>query len=369
MRKYKILYLSLGATLKGPLPKIDPLLINALREHGCDVTKRDWGRHSDNENLIQKVFGRLADLRTVFIELNRLHPEILYVATTLDEYALARDIPLLFISKRFKAKKVLMMHGSKTNKLLEPGHFIYKYLTRILIYFADAVLLLSNNEIAEWKAFEPRGRYFKIDNPFIASDKSTNPNSETTNSRFEKPVLLFAGRLIREKGAFDLVNAMPTVLQQIDCQLIIAGNGPDVEEINHVIKESNLSKNISLLGYQNSDNLVKLYGVSSMFILPTYFGEGFPTAISEAMSHGLPVITTAIRGMKDHLVEGINCLYVKPKDTDEISNAIVRLLKDDDLSAKMGQANKNKVKVFLPANVVLMYLDVFNQLLGPASQR
>jgi glycosyltransferase involved in cell wall biosynthesis len=364
MKKHKLLYLSLGAGLRGPLPKIDPLLVNALCDNGCDITKRDWGRHSDNESFIQKVFGRFADLQKILVELHRLNPEILYIGTTLDEYALARDVPLLLLSRRFRAKKVLMMHGSKTKKLLEPGHFLYKFFTRILVRYADAILLLSNDEIADWKAFQPHGKYFRIDNPFVASDQSDDSDFKKKSKQYEKPNLLFVGRLIREKGIFDLIKAMPAILKQVNCQLIIAGSGGEAEAICQLIKELNLSQYVSLLGYQNSENLSKLYKSSSIFILPTYFGEGFPTAIAEAMSYSLPIVTTEIRGTRDHLIDGINCLYVKPKDPEGISDAIVRLLKNPDLSIKMGRVNKTKVKVFLPSNVVTSYLDVFNQILS-----
>ncbi len=168
----KILFLTLNQNLKGPLPKLTPLLIEAFENLGCQVTRSTWGRHSENENILQKIFGRLDDVIKALVELARHKPEILYVATTLDEYALARDIPLLLAAFWSPAKKVMMMHGSKIDPLDEPGRSFYKFLTRLLIRLSDAILLLSNDELDGWKDFEPKGRYYQVDNPFHSKRNS-----------------------------------------------------------------------------------------------------------------------------------------------------------------------------------------------------
>src|SRR3990172_261166 len=97
----KILYLSLNPNLQGPFPKIDPLLIAGMKKLNCQVTKLSWGHYSENETLIQKTFGRLLDIIHAFLALIREQYDILYVVTPLDEYALARDIPLLLVTYWF----------------------------------------------------------------------------------------------------------------------------------------------------------------------------------------------------------------------------------------------------------------------------
>src|SRR5450759_3813041 len=118
----RILFLCLNPNLQGPLPKLAPLLIAILEKLGCQVTRRAWGHHSENENLIEKIFGRLKDVSKALVILARMKPDIMYVDTTLDEYALTRDIPLLLVTYWSPAKKVLMMNGSQSGNLVSPGH-------------------------------------------------------------------------------------------------------------------------------------------------------------------------------------------------------------------------------------------------------
>ena len=361
----KILFLTLNPNLQGPLPKHNPLLIETFKNLGCQVTRSTWGRHSENENILQKIFGRLEDIGKALVELVRMKPDIMYVATTLDEHALVRDVPLLLATCWSPAKKVLKMHGSKIDPLVEPGHVFYKFLTRLLIRLSDAILLLSTEELERWLDFEPKGQYYRVDNPFI-------PNNATKSSRFTNivrkinscPTLLFVGRLIKSKGIFDLIDAMPLILKQTDCHLLITGDGEEKEEIESYIEKVDLKQQVSLLSYAASDRLSGFYRSSSIFVLPTYFGEGFPTVLSEAMSSGLPIITTPIRGARDHLQDGINVLFVQPRKPDEIARAVVRLLNEPELCLKMIHANLKKVEEFKPENVVPRYVQIFQELLG-----
>ena len=360
-----ILYLSLNPNLQGPFPKIDPLLIAGMRKAGYQVTKLPWGRHSEHETLAQKIFGRLGDIVRVLQALLQERYDILYVVTTLNEYALARDMPLLLATYWLPVKKVLILHGSKTDPLADPSHLLYKLSTRLLLLLSDAIFLLSSEELEIFKKLHPRGNYYRVDNPFI-SGRNVNLDELTrkiqkTNS---KPTLLFAGRLIREKGVIDLLHAMPSILKHIECHLVIAGEGEEKEETEALIEKSGLKQQVSLLGYVATNELAGFYESSSIFILPTYFGEGFPTVLAEAMSFGLPLITTPIRGASDHLQDGVHALFVQPRDSDAIAETVVRLLMDPELCLKMGCANLEKIQEFMPERVVPGYIQIFSEIAG-----
>lgn len=359
-----ILYLSLKNDLQGPFPKIDPLLVAGMNKLDCQVTKVAWGRHSENETLGEKIIGRFVDLMCVLLALFRKRYHILYVVTTLDTYALSRDIPLLLTTYCFPAKKVLIMHGSKLGLFTGKGYIFYKSFTRLLVLLSDAILLLSSEELSAWKKFEPRGKYYRVDNPFKSSgDMETGALTNAKQKTNLKPTLLFVGRLIKTKGIFDLLHAMPKILEQIDCNLLIAGDGVGKKEIADFIEKENLGGHVSLAGYVDSDCLSGFYRSASVFVLPTYFDEGFPTVLSEAMSYGLPIITTPIRGARDHLQNGINTLFVRPRNPDAIAHGVVQLLRDPILCLQMGRANIEKVREFKPENVVSIYVQIFHELL------
>ncbi len=170
--------------------------------------------------------------------------------------------------------------------------------------------------------------------------------------------MVFVGKLIPEKGVFDLLEALRAVRAQVPCTLRIAGKGPAEEAVRRRVAELGLQDCVVLVGYVGGDDLMVLYASSSVFVLPTYFGEGFPTVITEAMSCGLPIVTTPVRGAADLLAEGENVLFVPPRRPDELARALMKVLNDPALAADMGRRNAQKVLEFAPEVVVPRYLEI-----------
>ena len=184
---------------------------------------------------------------------------------------------------------------------------------------------------------------------------------------------MFSGRLMPEKGLYDLLEAMALVVPQADCTLLIAGEGEIEGDLRRRAAELGLQDKVEFLGFLDQDELGAVYARSDMLVLPSYYAEGFPTVISEAMSRGLPVVTTPIRGAADHLVEGENVLFVPPHAPREVAEAILRLAGDEPLRRRLGENNLVKVKDFAPERVVRDYLAVFEEvaeaLVGRVSRR
>jgi glycosyltransferase involved in cell wall biosynthesis len=175
--------------------------------------------------------------------------------------------------------------------------------------------------------------------------------------------LLFVGRLINEKGIFELLDAMSIILKQLDCRLQIAGDGEQRAAILDRIRSANLTKSISLLGYLDGGQLSQAYQRASALVLPSY-REGFPSSITEAMSFGLPIVTTAVGGIPDHLLPEVNALYIPIGDPEAIARAVLRLAADPILCERMGRANLAKIRDFAPEQVAPQYLAVFRDLLA-----
>jgi glycosyltransferase involved in cell wall biosynthesis len=228
------------------------------------------------------------------------------------------------------------------------------------------VLLLSNQEASDWKQFYPRVRYEVVVNPFLPLEESTG---EILKLPETLPTLLFVGRILAAKGILDLLEAMAQVSKVLPCRLIIVGDGSDISRARALTEKLGLSDSVSFTGYLRGPQLWAAYQKAKIFILPTTWSEGFPTAISEAMYFGLPIITTPIRGMVDHLMAGENTLFVQPHSPDELAQAILCLLTDSDLCQRMGAANRLKVKEFSPEKAARLYLNALEKILAFSSER
>jgi len=177
------------------------------------------------------------------------------------------------------------------------------------------------------------------------------------------PIILFVGRLIKEKGIYELLSAFASVFRESPCHLMLVGDGPEAGRVRQKITELGIQGRTTLAGYLTGRDLTGAYRTACVFTLPSY-SEGFPTVVSEAMAAGLPVVTTRIRGVADHLVEGVNVLFVAPRDAAALARAFRALLQDAGLRARMGAANVDKVREFAPLNVVTDYVAAINDVLS-----
>lgn len=358
-----ILFLVSRPNLQGPIPKITPLLVSGLQALGCRVITAPWGRHHDRETLADKALGRSLDILHIRRLLDRQPFDMLVVTTAHDWAGMSRDIPLLLAARSRCPRIVLQFHGSLSQNLLSRGQRAMKAASHWLVGLADATLLLSTQEQREWQAFHPAGRFYRVSNPFLPAPAGTHPYTRASfNLPADRPVLLFAGRLIAAKGIFDLLDALPRVIGHTPCHLLIAGAGGDESRVRQRIAELGLAAHVTMAGYLQGDALQAAYRLADALVLPTFWAEGFPTVIAEAMDAGLPIVTTAIRGMVDHLSPGENALFVPAQDPEALAATLQQLLTQPALRVAMGQANRERVRAFEPKVVAQEYLTILREI-------
>jgi len=354
----RVLMLTAHPGIAGPLPKLAPLMIDEMRHLGCEVSTEPWSHRREKESVLAKVIGRSRDLRRIRRRLKQQRFDVMLVTTTHNWPALLRDIPLLAVTRGCCLARVIHLHGSMVDRLVRPGHRLLKLCSHWLVRRCDAVLVLSREERDQWRTFAPGVRFEVVVNPFQPSDSARR---QSAHVRGDPPVLLFVGRLIPEKGIFDLLEAVRAVSQQQECVLRVAGKGSHEEAVRRRVADLRLGGCVELVGYVDGGMLAKLYASSDVFVLPSY-SEGFPTVISEAMSYGLPIVTTPIRGAVDLLSEGENVLFVPARRRDDLARALLRLLNDSSMCAEIGERNREKVKAFAPSVVVPHYVAIMRSL-------
>ncbi|HTX70907.1 MAG TPA: glycosyltransferase family 4 protein [Thermoleophilia bacterium] len=355
-REPRVLVLTGFPAIGGPLPKLTPLLTDGLRRAGFRVHVMGWSAHgAGREPAAVKIAGRSGDLVRVHRFVRRWRPDVIYVATAHNWPGLLRDLPLALSLPRGQPPLVIHFHGSESARLLRPGSRLFKWSSRLLVRRAAAVLLLSREEQREWRRFCPEGHYEVVLNPFVPEHQG---DGSAAAEAAQTPVIFTVARLIPSKGIFDLLEAFAILRRRRTCRLAYAGTGESADELAVRVEELGLEQDVDLLGYVSGDALDAAYRRASVFALPTYFAEGFPLSIMEAMSYGLPVVTTPIRGCVDWLAEGTNAAFVPPRDPPELAATLARLLDDGPARLAMGRANAAAVAGFAPDKVVPAYADV-----------
>jgi len=350
-------------TIKGPIPKITPHLVSSLREQGVEVDTEPWGRRSDTESLVTKAVGRLLDAWRVRRRLQGGAYDLLLVHTSHDLKGAARDLQMLIAARSVVPRIALHLHGSRPEILLGPGQPIFNLITRAAMRFVDGALVLSSEECVQWHRIYPAKRFHLIANPFVGSDSDEAKPALGSMEVSQIPSLLFVGRVMEPKGVLVLVEALRLVVNETPCRLVIAGTGPDDRRAHALVESLGLTDSVRFAGYVTGPALSALYRNATIFVLPSC-REGFPTVISEAMDAGLPVITTRVGGLPDHLQDGVNARFVAPRDPRALAEAILRLLKGSDERIAMGLANRAKVREFAPGTVGPVYLRAIQDIIG-----
>lgn len=156
------------------------------------------------------------------------------------------------------------------------------------------------------------------------------------------PVLLFVGRITVDKGVCELLEAFQR-LKAIgsDAHLVLVGP-IDTEsgvEGSTLLKEINHLFGVHVIGYTDSPE--SYLSISDILCLPSY-REGFGTVVIEAAAMGVPTIGTQIYGLSDAVVHGVTGLLVPPRNVEELVNALIKLLTDDFLRRRLGEAARQR---------------------------
>jgi glycosyltransferase involved in cell wall biosynthesis len=179
--------------------------------------------------------------------------------------------------------------------------------------------------------------------------------------------IVSVGRLYARKGLFTLIESMLAVVKRFsNAKFIISGKGQSDEMqklIAHATKLGVIG-NIIFTGYYPDQKLPKLYQAADVFAFSTFY-EHHPFAVLEALSTGLPVVTTTVGGIPETIQTGKNGFLVKPFDEKALADRILYLLEHREFASEMGAAARKTVVEQLDWKIVVKdAMKVYDQALS-----
>lgn len=243
-------------------------------------------------------------------------------------------------------------------------HFLYRYSDRII----------ANSSIMGFQLKKMLRRLPEkvavIYNPVDIQMISGMSFSEVEHSWFKEkvPIIVSAGRLSVEKGFSYLLKSVSILATEgTDCRLVILGKGKEDDRLKSLASELGIKNKIAFLGFQ--ENPYKYLANSTVFVLSSLY-EGFPNVLLEAMALGVPsVATRCLTGPEEIIVDGVNGLLVPPADEKELADAIKRLLNDEDLRRRLGEAGRKRAEDFRVDKIVSQYEKVIEDVCAESADR
>ncbi|MBF2005406.1 MAG: glycosyltransferase family 4 protein [Chlorogloeopsis fritschii C42_A2020_084] len=258
----------------------------------------------------------------------------------------------------FRKPVILHAHGSEFRLFYANLNPIIKKLLGWVLFRCSRLIVLSES----WKSFYTTNLGLTAKQVIVLPNPVQLPAQIPSRLETHQVKFLFLGRIGQRKGAFDLIKAFAMLsAEQKSCSsLILAGDG-DLEQASQLIKNLNLTNQITLPGWVNTEQRDALLAKANVFVLPSY-NEGLPMALLEAMGWGLPVITTPVGGIPEVVNSSENGLLINPGDIRQLSEAMKSLIENRNLRLDLGNNARKSVASLDVKNYGFSLLNIFREL-------
>ncbi|MBO3115787.1 glycosyltransferase [Winogradskyella sp. DF17] len=285
--------------------------------------------------------------------------KVVHVNPSLLNKAFLRESVLIAISLLHRKKIIVFVRGWSNdfeNKI--HANKIYNQIFRLIWCKANLFIVLGN----VFKSKIQKLGYNKkvIVETTLSQYQSTSPKYIKENEAIN---LLFISRLVKEKGVYIAIDALKILQKKHNIKyvnLYVAGDGDIREEIENYINKQEIV-NCSVLGAVYGDTKDELFQKSHILIFPTYYGEGLPNTILEAMGSGLPIISRINAGIPDQVEQGINGFLTSSLKPEWYAETILKLL-DNDIYQAISKNNIMKAKRYSISAVSSRLLSVYSQI-------
>lgn len=335
MKKKLVILLGPDIRNKGGMSASEEVLLKNWRSTKYSIELIET--HKDG-NSYTKITTFLRGLFTFLSSLVHKHPTIIYIFFSV--YAsFYRKAIFILLSKLFHKKIVIHARGGELGDFFKNSNSLAKKIIIIILGLADARLVLGNREKEVMDSITGQEDAIIIHNAIECTQKISYKKTFT-------PIISTMGRISTKKGTFDLLKAVPSILEEFPhTEFWICGEGEqitDTELVKEILQKYQIENNVKLLGWVDGNKKDMVYRKSWIFTLPSYY-EGMSRSILEAMAYGLPIVTTNINGTIDLIDDEITGLLISPGDHKLLASKIIGLLKNKEYRIKLGKAARRKV--------------------------
>lgn len=256
---------------------------------------------------------------------------------------------LYYLVVKLKRKPFILWREDWDWNVNTPKRKIAKFIAGIISKGADAILVpgIKHREFFTGLGAAPH-KIFIMPNvsnlEYKEEDKENRDKIAAKLGIEDKKVILFVGRLIKLKGVQYLLPAFAKLHEKMDDSvLVVVGEGECLVQFKNIVRDLNLEDTVFFPGNVDNQLLGAYYLLSDVFVLPsitTHHADACPLVVNEAMYFGKPVVTSDAVGTTFMIEEGVNGFVVPERNSEELYQAIHRVLENPEKEERMGKASK-----------------------------
>ena len=351
MPKLKVIMVGPSLEEKGGMGSVQTLIMDSATEEFHLEHISTWDGSPSKLRMVKVFAGSVV---TFFGKLLGNQGDIIHIHLA-ERGSVVRKAIIAFIAWAWGKPVIMHTHGCEF-------HLFYHNLPKSLQQALNWVLQRCTYLIVlseSWQEFYLSHCGLKPERVIVLPNPVVMPSQVPERGSSDPVRILFLGKINQRKGVFDFLRAfaqLPASLQK-RVELILAGSG-ETEQVLELLESLDINQQVTLPGWVNSQQKEELLAVADIFLLPSY-NEGLPMALLEAMSWGLPAITTPVGGIGEVVIHQETGWLVNPGDISSLTQAMKTLIEDVSLRLSLGKAARAKIASFDIKNYSSSLFDLY----------
>ena len=318
--------------------------------------------------LDRKTMNPFRDLKTFFhivLSLKSIKPDIVHCITVKPNIYGGIAARFLGIKSILNITGLGLAFSSRTTKASAARQVITTLYKQAANRHCCKIIFENNDDRNTFLA----NGIGRIENFYVipGSGVDTNLFRFLPEKKRSVPIMLFAARMLWDKGLADVVEAGEILTKKgiafrLDVAGIIDESSQNAIPLSQIQKWHE-AKKLNWLG--EVKNMPELLSKANVVVLPSSYGEGVPRVLIEAASVGRAIVTTDVTGCRDIVQDGENGFLVEPHSPHQLADALEKLLGNHALRQKFGRKGRAYVEqVFNKEHVVTKNISIYNSFLG-----
>lgn len=329
----------LTATVQSHICQFHKPLVGLLHEHGCEVHVAARDNLAEKNGLkldfVDKVYNVPFSRSPKSIDNIRAYKEIKKIIEDENYDVVHCNTPMGGIVTRLAARKA-RKSGTKVYYTAHGFHFykgapkknwiIFYPIEKVFSRITDKLITITNEDYQlaskrfHCEIFRVHGVGANSSKFYVMSEEEKKILRQKFGIDEEVKVILNIGELLSNKNQKTAIAAMEELIKKIpNSKLLIAGNGPERDNLEQFIREKHLEKHVTLLGY--TTEIDKYLNICDVLVACS-LREGLPVNLMEAMLCGKHIIASNNRGHRELIQDGVNGRLVEANDIDAFAECI-----------------------------------------------
>ena len=327
---------------QGGVERVASILAREFKDQHIDVELLVCARGGAGEQSLKAIYGdrvkcrffrhtmgnRLLDLILGFPSMGR------YLQTRKPDVVMSAgnnvSLASMLLTRVFCPRET-SLYIKTTNPVIRPKDSAMKKVFRFFCYavifrYSDGVLTLSDSESNQLKHLYPGigNKVRTVANPYIEKRVVAGRSGVVHQQRSHRKTIVAVGRLHKQKRFDVLLHAFQIVRNNIDCELVILGEGEDRLKLVALSQALSISSFVELPGYV--EDVGERLSKSDVFVLSSDY-EGLPAVVLEALANNCPVVATeCFHGIHELLRDASSCSITPVQDPVAMAEAILAVL-------------------------------------------